>query len=229
MLHTNELATTGTLVPITAMLLVQAGCGATEHSVTDESAGGAETSAASSGGTTVSNPDACNGCDPCLGEDVFVECDPSVFNGCVCSSTSDAAARGDYETLSNCAMESPCPPALYDVNGPFPSWSERDCLLSALRDRTVGRYEYGSHFADLGFNNRDWVLLITSQGDVLQSSVNESGAVASTTMARYHEPARRCTLAAESYFEACLAEADGCNAIAEWFTECTPSPAECPE
>jgi hypothetical protein len=73
--------------------------------------------------------------------------------------------------------------------------------LTVLWDRTVGRYEYGDHRADLAYDNTDWVLLITPEGGVVLSGVNETATVSSTTRTRSYLSPERCTLVESGYFE----------------------------
>lgn len=198
-------------------------------SSTDSSVGGSA-GALSNSGTGGTNADIgnCDDCDACLEGGEFVECDAERIGGCVCE-TPDMDDKDDYETLSSCPLESPCPPARYDVGGPLGSWTDRDCLLTALRDRTAGRYDFLHHASDGSYTNTDWLLVVTPTGDVLRSAFTDTGVVSSTTASRYYQTFESCVLSESAFFDACLADAEACSAIGEWFVACTPAPAECPE
>lgn len=198
---------------------------------------------ASAGGAGETSIGSCDSCDACPAGMEFVECGAAGDFACVCESL-ESANRDDYESLMCCQFDSPCLPASYERSGPLPgSWTNQHCLFTALADRTVGRYEFHSRFCDTGCHDSDVLLLVTSEGDVLQSEIetsqvasNQSGILSTTTVARSYGPDMRCTLAASFFFDNCLtgdAEPEGlaepCGSIDEWFVNCRPTSPECPK
>jgi hypothetical protein len=120
------------------------------------------------------------------------------------------------------------------------SWDNGECLLSALRDRTPGRYTHSSTVSDIGGATVEYTLLLDGSDDVIVSAVSTSWG--SGTQVRY-DKTQRCTLVSYELLDDCLAIGtevsptttgggpsldEACAMLGDWITGCEEVDASCP-
>jgi hypothetical protein len=190
------------------------------------------------------DPTACT-CDPCREGTEQVDCIVSFvgskFNenpyatSCLCES----GPKDDLIALNSCGTSECFVPTLiggssgatWDTEALTSGEYKRDCLLTALRDRTPGLYGLVQEPAPLTLPRTDWAFWVTIDGDVLRAArdrSSEEGTNSATTMV-YDEyrSAERCNLASVDYFQNCLSSSTACTDMTEWFTDCEPSAPAC--
>jgi hypothetical protein len=162
-----------------------------------------------------------------------------------------AAGESDFERLSECDAGACSRKSLAQLVEAYSHNIDREglrCVLGALRDRTPGSL---SHQTDSTFSNgsvsADHQLVVSADGSAVYAARRTSGGF---TSSRIDDPAERCLLKPQSYFEACLtalelppgdmdpeawacAYGDGASPTSQtnllWFEECVmESPATCP-
>jgi len=132
----------------------------------------------------------------------------------------------DAVVLENCAVDSPCPEAfLSSCDSPGV-----ECLLSALRDRTPGRYEFSFDYPNQLVS---WRLVVDGNGDAQATYVHLFDIACATGI---WQPARACRLADPQVFTDCLVVEGSCIEICfpdqfsltGWLVDCVDMPASCP-
>lgn len=114
----------------------------------------------------------------------------------------------DNLALAECADDAGCPGGwAQQIEGGMPfSMIDMACVVTAMRDRTPGRYAVQhNHTWGNGETDEDYTLVITPSGEV------EVGMLESTSiqtpdlqMSQSYEATRRCVLLDASFFQACL-------------------------
>ena len=124
---------------------------------------------------STSAPDCGDSCPPCNEGERGYECAPI----CVCEAIDDAA-RDEQVQLLTCDWEQPCTAASleYTANAGSPIYQIHgaECLFSALRDRTAGRF--GLTYTDhTGFwvDQREYVFVLDGSDRMLVLSSRFSG------------------------------------------------------
>jgi hypothetical protein len=162
-----------------------------------------------------------------------------------------AGSPGDFEVISGCASGSCTRQSSAQLIEAFSQYIDRDalaCVLTALRDRSLGRYTHGtdSTFTS-GSVGAHHTIVVLPDGAALYARRRYSSG---TVVVTYEpEPAERCVLQPTSYFDACLTalerssgtmdpEAWSCAfgsggvttpSTLHWFESCeTESPPICP-
>jgi hypothetical protein len=239
----------GTSIILSGVLQSLAACGSTDSGMDggpdassttgDGGAGGGSAGEAGGGANNQagapSELSCASDCDACPDGFELVACKQS----CVCEST-NAAAKADNELLLECSLEDPCPVATliqHEIPGTS-VWEDSECLLSALRDRTPGRYTYSSTRStvfDMTPRTVEYTLVLDGSVNMLVSAVITS--ISANTQVRY-DRTQRCTLASSEILEECLQiEAEGsdlstfseaCKMLGDWITGCEEAQASCP-
>lgn len=204
---------------------------------------GAGTSGSAQGGGSLGTGGApelvCNvECAPCDAGYELVECGLAT---CICTSTDDPYRDG-HLALSLCSLDEPCPDSIVDRNPGTDYWSNGECLLTALRDRTPGRYRFSSLDRDLGGTAIHHLLLIDGTSQVTVLTTHELTLGLGTTT-RTYDPVQRCTLASHEALEACIAIGTelqddatpgiapdpACETLEDWVGTCQSNAgSECP-
>ncbi|MEO1273128.1 MAG: hypothetical protein AAFX99_34005, partial [Myxococcota bacterium] len=134
-----------------------------------------------------------------------------------------------YLALALCEVDTPCPPSTISIVESSESWSDGECLLQALRDRTPGRYVHSLSNFDIGGFEKYAVAVVTDSGEVLRSGYDDA---VFSVIDRSYVGSQRCTLQSPDYFAACLdagamlsGTSNGtagrvCDNIEEWFVTC---------
>ena len=163
-----------------------------------------------------------------------------------------SSGRTDFDVLSTCASGACTGESSAQLIEGFTQSIDREslsCVLTALRDRTRGRYAHGTNstFTSGVVGAEHAVVVLASGAASYARRRYSSGAGA---VAYEPEPAQRCELKPQSYFDSCLAalerptgptmdpEAWSCAfgsgtvtspSTLAWFESCeTESPASCP-
>ena len=189
--------------------------------------------AAGNGGAGGDNFDCDGFCQPCREGYAHVDCE----SACICESV--AHPRPEHQALLACDFDEPCPDSVLLGNPGSVSWQDGECLLTALRDRTPGRYRFSSILSDLGSVATDMTLLVS--GDevlVLPVSTSSSGEGA---LERTYLPVQSCTLRSPETLEDCVAAGTDpgvttggggeavCDEITDWVRDCVEvENPECP-
>jgi len=189
--------------------------------------------AAGSGGAAGSCGD---DCEPCQDDYVHTECEG---DRCVCE-VANNPWKQEYQELLACDLDEPCPPSTqYSDPGTF-RWEGSACLLTALRDRTPGKYRFSDTFADAGSQTSDAVFLLNGSDEILVLNVDTSGLVTGN-LTRNYWPVLSCTLKSYDELDACVAAGSNwaptttggeqpiCRHSSDWFQDCEPvENPECP-
>lgn len=242
----------GSGIVLLGLIQSMAACGATASSdATDRGQGGSSNveNGNEGGGENGQDPEANGGdagddngglacateCDACPNGFELVKCQQD----CVCEST-DSAAKTDHELLLECAVDEPCPDSVVSQDPGSTTWDNGDCLLSALRDRTPGRYTHSSTISDIGGTTVEYTLLLDGSDDLIVSAVSTSWGPG--TRVRY-DKTQRCSLVSYELLDDCLATGtdlsptttgggpsldEACTMLGDWTLECEEIEASCP-
>lgn len=176
------------------------------------------------------------GCYPCNAGYEMVDCD-----SCLCERPADEVddLKRAYSDALACKGDAPCPTSHYGAF-PTPNWNGGECLLSALRDRTPGSYEYTMSLGDAGGTTNYFQLLVHGDDSV---TIAGRGDYQLGNLQRDYFPTQRCQLRSYEFFEDCLTigtdinpttTGEGpttetvCEMPSEWYTECEPAAPVCP-
>jgi hypothetical protein len=164
---------------------------------------------------------------------------------CICERPDDTAQqlKEAYLEVAACEVDAPCPTSWFQADPGLAYWQNGECLLAALRDRTVGRYKYVATYSDIGSSQNELLLLVSADGTVLLSGANEE---TGSVVHRSYRPTERCTLKGYQYFEDCLAAgteispttsggagagsgpAMTCEHPGGWYSDCEAAEPMCP-
>lgn len=166
-------------------------------------------------------------CAQCREGYVLAACD----SACICESEY-VSVKEDHQDLLACDFAEPCPESVLNRYPGSASWEGGECLLSALRDRTPGRYRFRSTFSDIGSQTSEYTLLVTGSDQVIVLESSMSGLVGQNLERQYLET-RSCTLQDYDTLDACVAAGtdlgatttggDGgavCADAADWVRDC---------
>lgn len=174
-------------------------------------------------------------CTACEDGFELLECE----SDCVCEST-DAQAKADHALLLECVVDEPCAESNVSQDPGSTYWNNGDCLLSALRDRTPGRYMHTSTISDIGGTMVSYTLLLDGSDEVIVSPVSTSWGPG--TEIRY-DRTQRCALVSYEVLDDCLATGtdvsltttgggpsldEACAMLGDWITGCEDVEASCP-
>jgi len=154
-------------------------------------------------------------CDPCPEGQRRYDCTGT----CLCESIDDSA-RDAQERLLTCDWESPCGGAGLSVTAnagsPIYNVSGLECLFSALRDGTPGRFDF-SYAVYTGFvvEQTGYVILQDGSDTILVLSSGYNGGPAPTNAGQYFG-VETCFPPADFVLDACLADPAGCSQFIDW-------------
>lgn len=162
---------------------------------------------------------------------------------CGSSNESQADNLVDNETLAACATPV-CPEGLLQDNRDEEEFSLQNmsCIVEAMRERTTGVYHVKLYsVASVSSEASDFTLFVTPSGDVEISVHRVSNGEENNSES--WDPALRCSLAAPTFFDSCLAAVttgeDGDATAARpctypgpaqelpWFEACEPQAPTC--
>lgn len=167
-------------------------------------------------------------CDPCPAGQRRYDCTGT----CLCESIDDSA-RDEQEQLLTCNWAIPCGGAALwvtaNAGSPIYDISGVECLFSALRDRTPGRYDF-TYQALAGFSvdYTSYVILLDGSDtiQVLRSGYF-GGPAPINALQLFH--INSVAPPADSILDACLADPAGCGEFTDWLNFGTDTTAaSCP-
>ena len=159
-------------------------------------------------------------CEPCDADHVIVACDP-----CICE-PADSPDKPLVQSLAGCPLDEPCPASRrYDPPGSS-SWQDGLCMLTAFRDRTVGKYQHFTMLTDEGYYETNYTFLVVGDDRVLILRTTENGLDPDANIVRTYLPVWSCTLKSPELLDNCvqagtdLSNPAVCDASQDWFETC---------
>ncbi|HEY6723855.1 MAG TPA: hypothetical protein VI197_07475 [Polyangiaceae bacterium] len=165
-------------------------------------------------------------CEPCTEGNVHIDC----RDRCLCENPNDPN-KPDYDAMQECNFDAPCKASSIERDPGSAIWREGECLLTAFRDRTRGRYLHVTTTADLGTYTTGYWFLLGGDDNVLMLRATDSGN-ASGNLDRSYLPVWSCTLKSYEQLDACVAAGTDiststtgggaaiCDATEDWFESC---------
>lgn len=192
--------------------------GVTSSSGTGGSAGfaGAVADSGSAGAAT-----ACaDKCAPCDADQVLVACDP-----CICE-PADSPDKPLIHHLAACPLDEPCPASRRYDTPASSTWQDGLCMLTAFRDRTVGKYEHSTRLNDEGYYMTNYTFLVLGDDKVLILRSTQNGLDPGANIVRTYLPVWSCALKSYELLDSCLeagtdlSHPSVCDASQDWFETC---------
>lgn len=170
--------------------------------------------------TEGSNPvTECDGsCPPCDEGQRRSACTPL----CICEAIDDVA-RDEQERLLSCDWEQPCNSSLLrdtaNAGSPIYGFVGLECLFSAFRDRTQGRFTFThEQYAGFWIEHSQYVFVLDGSDTMLVLRSRFAGGPGANAGLGYS--VESCTLADPSTFDPCTADPESCVQVSDWFGNC---------
>lgn len=148
-------------------------------------------------------------------------------------------ATEDFFEMQSCQLNMVCEEFIHHLNDGEPYHLDMStgyldvekCILTGLRDGTVGRYIYGFQFDD---SNLQLAIIHVHAERAVTFAVHSQGHVLDQNGTHYEDvylPAQTCALLAPAYFEDCLSNHNDNSHYVEcmqtWWSDCSNSGARC--